>query len=35
MLDAVAAITKRDDPTEVNEGFAGWWQGLLPPGDLP
>jgi hypothetical protein len=35
MLDAVAAITRRSDPTEVNEGFMGWWQGLLPPGDLP
>jgi hypothetical protein len=35
MMAAVAAITKRDDPTDVNPDFPGWWQGLLPPGDLP
>jgi hypothetical protein len=35
MMDAVAAITGNDDATEVNPDFPGWWQGYLPPGDLP
>jgi hypothetical protein len=35
MMAAVGAITGNDDPTEVNPDFPGWWQGFLPPGDLP
>jgi hypothetical protein len=35
MMDAVAAVTGNADPTEVNPDFPGWWQGYLPPGDLP
>ena len=35
MMDAVAALTGNDDATEVNPDFPGWWQGYLPPGDLP
>jgi len=35
MMAAVAAITGNDDATEVNPDFPGWWQGYLPPGDLP
>lgn len=35
MMDAVAALTGDDDPTEVNPAFPGWYQGFLPPGDLP
>jgi hypothetical protein len=35
MMDAVAALTGNADPTEVNPDFPGWWQGFLPPGDLP
>ncbi len=35
MMTAVGAITGNDDPTEVNPDFPGWWQGYLPPGDLP
>ena len=35
MMAAVGAITGNDDPTEVNPDFPGWWQGYLPPGDLP
>ena len=34
-MNAVAAITGNDDPTEVNPDFPGWWPGLLPAGDLP
>ncbi|MGK2928374.1 MAG: hypothetical protein ACSLFO_02235 [Acidimicrobiales bacterium] len=35
MMAAVAAITGDPDPTQVNPDFPGWWQGFLPPGDLP
>jgi hypothetical protein len=35
MMNAVRDITGNPDPTEVNPEFPGWWQGLLPPGDLP
>jgi hypothetical protein len=35
MMNAVAAITGNDDPTDVNPDFPGWWPGHLPPGDLP
>jgi hypothetical protein len=35
MMRTVGEITGNDDPTEVNPDFPGWWQGLLPPGDLP
>ena len=35
MMNAVGAITGNADATEVNPGFPGWWEGLLPPGDLP
>ena len=35
MMDAVAALTGDGDTTEVNPDFPGWWQGFLPPGDLP
>lgn len=35
MMAAVGAITGNDDATEVNPDFPGWWQGYLPPGDLP
>lgn len=35
MMRAVGVITGNDDPTEVNPEFPGWWEGYLPPGDLP
>jgi hypothetical protein len=35
MMHAVGDITDNFDPTEVNPAFPGWWQGHLPPGDLP
>jgi hypothetical protein len=35
MMNAVAALTGNEDPTEVNPDFPGWWPGHLPPGDLP
>lgn len=35
MLDAVGAVTGNKDPTEVNADFPGWWEGYLPPGNLP
>jgi hypothetical protein len=34
MMNAVAAITGNDDPTEVNPAFPAGGR-LLPPGDLP
>ena len=35
MMRAVGELTGNQDPTEVNPQFPGWWQGYLPPGDLP
>jgi hypothetical protein len=35
MMNAVGAITGNHDATEVNPAFPGWWEGNLPPGDLP
>ncbi len=35
MMRVVAEITGNSDATEVNPDFPGWWQGNLPPGDLP
>lgn len=35
MMRAVGDITANHDATEVNPDFPGWWQGNLPPGDLP
>lgn len=35
MMNAVGTLTGNFDPTEVNPAFPGWWQGFLPPGDLP
>jgi hypothetical protein len=35
MLNAVGALTGNTDATEVNPNFPGWWEGYLPPGDLP
>jgi hypothetical protein len=35
MMDAVAAVTDVTDDSEVNPDFPGFWQGFLPPGDLP
>jgi len=35
MMDAIGALTGNMDATEVNPSFPGWWQGNLPPGDLP
>lgn len=35
MMRSVGELSGNDDPTEVNPDFPGWWQGLLPPGDLP
>jgi hypothetical protein len=35
MMDAVGALTGNFDATEVNPAFPGWWEGYLPPGDLP
>jgi homoserine acetyltransferase len=35
MMRAVAAVTGNADATQVNPDFPGWWQGFLPPGNLP
>jgi hypothetical protein len=35
MMHAVGEITGNHDPAQVNPDFPGWWQGFLPPGDLP
>ena len=35
MMRTVGEVTGNSDPTEVNPAFPGWWQGYLPPGDLP
>jgi hypothetical protein len=35
MMHAVGEITGNHDPAQVNPDFPGWWQGYLPPGDLP
>jgi len=35
MMRVVGEITGNADTTEVNPDFPGWWQGNLPPGDLP
>ena len=35
MMRVVGEITGNPDTTEVNPDFPGWWQGNLPPGDLP
>jgi hypothetical protein len=35
MMNAVGALTGNFDPTQVNPAFPGWWQGYLPPGNLP
>jgi hypothetical protein len=35
MMNAVAAITGSEDSTDVNPAFPGYWEGFLPPGDLP
>jgi hypothetical protein len=35
MMRVVGELTGNPDPTEVNPQFPGWWQGYLPPGDLP
>jgi hypothetical protein len=35
MMNAVGAITGVSDSTEVNPAFPGWWEGHLPPGNLP
>ena len=35
MMRVVGEITGNRDATEVNPDFPGWWQGNLPPGDLP
>ena len=35
MMRVVGEITDNHDSTEVNPDFPGWWQGNLPPGDLP
>jgi hypothetical protein len=35
MMSAVGAITGNRDATTVNPDFPGWWQGNLPPGNLP
>lgn len=35
MMNAVAAITGNEDSTDVNPAFPGYWEGFLPPGDLP
>jgi len=35
MMRVVGEITANHDSTEVNPDFPGWWQGNLPPGDLP
>jgi len=34
-LDAVGALTGDFSTEQVNAEFPGWWQGHLPPGDLP
>jgi len=35
MMDAIGVLTGNMDSTEVNPDFEGWWQGNLPPHDLP
>ena len=35
MMQAVGRLLGNMDPTEVNPDFPGWWEGNLPPGDLP
>jgi len=35
MMRVVGELTGNQDATEVNPDFPGWWQGKLPPGDLP
>jgi hypothetical protein len=35
MMRAVGELTGNDDATEVNPQFPAWWEGHLPPGDLP
>jgi len=35
MLKAVGVLTGNFDETEVNPAFPGWWEGYLPPGNLP
>jgi hypothetical protein len=35
MMDAIGVLTGSTDATEVNPEFEGWWQGNLPPHDLP
>jgi hypothetical protein len=35
MLNAVGELTGSWDATEVNPLFPGWWEGYLPPGNLP
>ena len=35
MLNAVGELTGSSDATEVNPAFPGWWEGYLPPGNLP
>jgi hypothetical protein len=35
MLDAVGELTGDHCTDQVNPEFPGWWQGNLPPGDLP
>jgi hypothetical protein len=35
MMRAVGTITGNSDSTQVNPTFPGWWEGYLPPGDLP
>lgn len=35
MLDAVGVLTGDTSTDQVNPDFPGWWQGHLPPGDLP
>lgn len=35
MLNAVGVLTGNYDETEVNPAFPGWWEGYLPPSNLP
>jgi len=35
MMDAIGVLTGSSDATQVNPQFPGWWQGNLPPHDLP
>jgi hypothetical protein len=35
MMQSVGEVAGNHNPAEVNPDFPGWWQGFLPPGDLP